>query len=138
MTKETIEMNGSELINKLRQASEGLLWMSEADYPFFAFVWEETTVTPELLLRRTGHSPNTPVETVGVDKFFCHCTTEQDWHNEEEKAEVKRYLALVETLKKHLKDIQVYRLGQVEVDIYIIGTTASGHLAGLSTKAVET
>ena len=76
MTKETIEMNDSELINQLQQASEGLLWMSEADYPFEAFVWEETTVTPELLLRRTGHSPNTPVETVGVDEFFCHCTTE--------------------------------------------------------------
>ena len=131
-------MNGSELINQLRQASEGLFWMSEADYPFEAFVWEETTITPEQLKATTGHSPDTSVETVGVDKFFCHCTTEQDWHNEEEKAEVKRYQALLETLKSNLKDIQVYRLGKVEVEIYIIGKTPSGHLLGLSTKAVET
>jgi hypothetical protein len=32
----------------------------------------------------------------------------------------------------------VYRLGTVEIDVYIAGKTPSGDLAGVSTKVVET
>ena len=45
---------------------------------------------------------------------------------------------LVETLKSHLSDIQVYRLGERSIDVYIAGKTSEGDLAGLSTKVVET
>ncbi len=129
----------AEIPNQLQNLTDGLLWLSEADYPFEVFVWDDlTTITPEQLCEKTGHSPNTPIKTMGIDEFFCNCITPQNWHNEEEAAEVKRYQELLETLKQNLKDIQVYRLGKVEVDIYIIGVTASGHLLGLSTKAVET
>jgi len=32
----------------------------------------------------------------------------------------------------------VYRLSKIEIDVYIIGETPAGDLAGLSTKVVET
>jgi len=44
----------------------------------------------------------------------------------------------VETLKSHLTDIKVYRLGERSIDVYIAGKTPSGDLAGLSTKVIET
>ena len=128
----------NELLNQLRSLTSNLLWMSEADYPFEVFIWDEETITPEQLKLKTGHSLDCPVEATEIDKFFKRAVKEEDWHNEEEAAEVKRYQELLTALKQNLKDIRVYRLGKVEVDIYIIGVTASGHLAGISTKAVET
>ena len=53
-------------------------------------------------------------------------------------AECKRYQALVNLLKTHLTDIKVYRVGEVEVNCYILGQTESGNIAGLSTISVET
>ncbi len=95
-------------------------------------------MTTEQLLQCTGHPPSTPVKVVELERFFRPAVREQSWHNEEERATVKSYQALVNTLHRCLSDIQVYRIGKTEVDIYIIGTTSSGNLAGLSTKAVET
>ena len=125
--------------DQLKEASEGLLWMSESEYPFEVFTWDKAdTFTPTLVLKRAGYPPDTPVEVVGVDAFFAPATTEEDWHNEDEKAQVKRYQNLVTTLKQNLKDIQVYRVGEVEIDAYIVGKTPAGTVAGLSTKAVQT
>jgi hypothetical protein len=128
----------SEIVDKLKQASFGLQWMSEADYPFEVFHWEGQQPTAETIIQQTDHTPDTPVEVVQLDEFFQNATQQEDWHNEEEKETVAKFKALVETLKTHLTDLQVYRLGTVEIDAYVIGKTPSGDLAGLSTKLVET
>jgi hypothetical protein len=128
----------SDIVDKLKQASDGLQCMSESDYSFEVFQWETLEPTAETVIQQTSHAPDTPVEVVSLDEFFQNATQEEDWHNEEEKETVKRYQALVETLKTNLADLQVYRLGTVEIDVYIVGKTPSGDLAGLSTKVVET
>ncbi len=112
--------------------------MSEADYPFEVFRWEAQKLTASTVIQQTGHTPDTCVKVVPLDDFFENATQEEDWYNDEEKETVLRYLALVETLKTNLSDVQVYRLGTVEIDVYIAGKTPSGDLAGLSTKVVET
>jgi hypothetical protein len=138
MSDRPLTSTDTELLNQLRSLTADLVWMSEADYPFEVFIWDDMTkITPEQLNARTGHSPDTPVKVIGVDEFFRPCTTSEDWHNDEEAAEVKRYQELVSFLKQNLKDIQIYRVGEIEIDIYIIGQY-SGQLVGLKTKAVET
>jgi Nuclease A inhibitor-like protein len=126
------------ILGTLKQASDGLLYTSESDYPFTVFSWQVDTLTPEQVVAQTGHPKNTPVQTVDFDKFFAQATQEKDWYGPEEKATVAKYLQLVETLKVSLKDIQVYRVGETELDVYIVGMTSTGSLAGLSTKVVET
>ncbi|WP_445243352.1 nuclease A inhibitor family protein [Microcoleus sp. AR_TQ3_B6] len=39
---------------------------------------------------------------------------------------------------KTRRQLQVYRLGSIDMDAYIVGVTDGGGLAGLSTKLVET
>ncbi len=51
---------------------------------------------------------------------------------------MKKFQTLVQTLKDNLNEIKVYRIGAIDIDVYIIGKTQSGDLAGLSTKVVET
>lgn len=134
--------NNSELLAQLKKASSGLQFMSESDYPFEVFLWEgqaKEPLTAAQLTKQTGQAKDTPVEVVQLDNFFHVATQEQDWHSPEETETVKRYQALVKTLKENLSDVQVYRLGgTTTIDVYIVGKTALGDLAGLTTKVVET
>ncbi len=75
---------------------------------------------------------------MSLDAFFRDVTTEEDWHDAEEKEEVLKFRQLVQTLKKTVKDIRVFKVGKVEADVYIVGRTESGDWAGLKTKVVET
>lgn len=132
-------MKDSELINHLKQASEGLLWLSESDYPFETVYWENLNcLDSSKLLQITDHDLSTKVEVKQLEQFFQQATEAKDWYNTQEIAECQRYRALVNLLQTHLKEIQVYRVGEVEIDVYILGKTEFGSIAGLSTKVVET
>ncbi|MEH2247272.1 nuclease A inhibitor family protein [Nostoc sp.] len=127
-----------EIVEKLKEASTGLLMMSESDYPFEVVQWEGAApATQEKILQLTG-SQDLPVEVVDLDYLFRNCAFEQEWHNELQKKDVKKFQTLVQTLKDNLSDISVYRIGQINIDAYIIGQTKDGDLAGVVTKLVET
>ncbi|MUG91067.1 nuclease [Scytonema sp. UIC 10036] len=131
----------SGLINVLKQASDGLLFMSESEYPFEVFLWDDSAekdITPELVIQKIGLPLDTPVEIVELDSFFQVAIAEQDWHSSEDKKTVKKFQNLVKILKENLNNIKVMRFGTINIDVYIIGKTANERLAGLSTKVVET
>ncbi|MCC5667790.1 nuclease A inhibitor family protein [Nostoc sp. CHAB 5784] len=129
----------SEILDQLRTAANGLLMMSESEYPLEAFLWSATPpATPEKVAQQTNHPEDTPIKIVGVDDFFKVVTTPEEWHGEEEKATVNKFQALVQTLKENLTNLQVYRLGNKEIDVYVVGQTPTGNLAGISTQIVET
>ena len=134
----SIFMNDPELINQLKQAATGLLWLSESDYPFEIVCLENVTDIQSKLLKLTDSNPNTQVEVRELDRFFQEVTEAQDWYEEEEIAECQRYQELVSILKTHLTDIKVYCLGETEINVYILGRTVSGSVVGLSTISVET
>ena len=131
-------MNDNELIERLKQASDGLLWLSESDYPFEVIYWETVDNIKSKLLQVTSCTPETTIEVRELDKFFSKAVEEEDWYEEEEMTKCKRYRELVKLLKTHLTDIKVYRVGEVEVNCYILGKTESNAIAGISTISVET
>ena len=128
----------AEILEQLQQASEGLLFMSESEYPCEVCLWSDADATPDQVVQMTNHPQDTPVEVEEVDDFFSVATTAQDWHSEEEKETVHKFQTLVQTLKANLSNLQVYRLGEVEIDVYVVGQTPTGDLAGIATKIVET
>ncbi|MDY6897934.1 MAG: nuclease A inhibitor family protein [Cyanobacteriota bacterium] len=131
-------MNDNELIERLKQKSDGLLWQSESDYPFEVIYWSNVDNINARLLQLTDCTLETTIEVRELDKFFSQATAESDWYNDEEMAECKRYRELVNLLKTHLTDIKVYRVGETEINYYILGKTESGSIAGLSTISIET
>jgi Nuclease A inhibitor-like protein len=137
-------MKDSQLVEQLQHAVSRLLWTSESDYPFEAFMWEidpsltGNSLTPQQLLQHTGHTPDTPVQTLELHRFFAPFAQIQDWHDTSQAEEVPQYQALVKLLQTHLETVSVYRLGTVVIEIYIVGKTPEGNWVGLSTKAVET
>ena len=86
----------------------------------------------------TNHPKDSPVETVDLDYLFQNVAQEKEWHDEEQKQNVSKFKSLVETLKANLENLKVYRVGTIEIDVYIVGKTKQGELAGLATKVVET
>lgn len=130
----------SALMTRFKEATAGLLWMSEIDAPLEVIHWPPSVLelSKERLLELTNHSLTTPVEVVAVDDFFAGATEEQDWFGEEERAIAQRYRDLVTMLKQSLSNLQGYRVGAVNIDLYMVGQTTSGDWVGLATQAVET
>jgi len=121
----------------LAQASQGLLMPSESEYPFEVFIWKDVELTPQKILELTNYPPATFIEQVELDYFLRNVATEKDWHDKIQKENVANFQNLVQVIKDNLAEIRVYRIGTIEVNVYIIGKTNDG-LAGLATKVIET
>ena len=121
----------------LTQASQGLLMPSESEYPFEVFVWENVELTPQKILELTNYPPATSIEQVELDYFFRNVATEKDWHDKIQKENVTKFQNLVQVVKDNLAELRVYRIGTIEVNVYIVGKTNDG-VAGLATKVIET
>jgi hypothetical protein len=128
-----------EIIEELKQLTDGLLWMSESDYPFETFLWEGMPeISPRFLRGLSGQTEDAPVEIVSVDDFFRVALSEESWRAEESRQEARRYQRLVQTLKDNLEEPKVYRVGNINIPVYIVGRNRTGNWLGLSTRVVET
>jgi Nuclease A inhibitor-like protein len=126
-------------IEVLEALATGLSWMSESDYPFeVALLPEFEPPIASTLLQLMGHDGDCPVEEMTVQNFFAPAIEEQDWYEEAEKETMHRFQTLLQWLEEHLSEVQVYRVGEIEIDVYIVGKTESGDWINLSTKSIET
>jgi histidine triad (HIT) family protein len=132
-------MKKSGTVEALKKVSKGLLYRSETDAPFEPIEWAGEQGKPDKarVLELAGLPASTPVKTKGLDAFFKDMTREQDWMDEEEKAEVEKFRQLVEAIKDNLADVKVFLAGRAEADAYIVGRSEAGW-AGLKTKVVQT
>lgn len=130
----------SELVVTLEKLTEDLLWMSETDAPIQVVCWKDCSAieTPEQLLEQTHHEVGTPIEEVELEQFFEPVVTEQDWFGDEEKETAAKYRSLMSALKENLSDIRVYRVGEVEIDVYVLGVDKAKNAVGIATQVVET
>lgn len=129
------------LIGLLKQAARGVLYRSEADYPFEVVSWpreEVKDLDAKTLLRYEKYPAGTRVKMIDFDFFFEVPTTPEEWHDAEERKQVSRYQHLVKLLKENLSDLRVFKVGEVQVDIYIGGRSDTGDWVGLYTNSVET
>lgn len=128
-----------DLAEQIRSAAEGLWYISETDAEIFPFTGSKTDlVTKEALLNQVGKALDSPVEERDFTEIFARLTAVQDWFGDEEKATAERFSALKDLLEKNLKDLKVFKIGQIELDIYFVGLDVEGNLKGIQTKAVET
>lgn len=132
-------INNRKLLAELSQACDGLMWMSESDYPWQIVDWQnENKIDRQTLRQHYQYHPQTRVLTTTVDSLFQNAIVEQPWHDETERAEVERYQNLFNWLKNNLQDLQVFLIGEVEIDVYVLGRTNQNKILGLSTKMIQT
>ena len=120
-------------------ACEGLIYISETDATV------EPVSIPRLiefssvgLLKFLGRSEEETIQIVDAAEFLGRLSEPKEWHNELEKEIARRFGQLRDVLQNELEDLRVYRVGESRVDIFILGWSASGTIAGVRTRAVET
>lgn len=130
---------GDDLARRIKSLIRDLYYTSETDAEILPFAGDKAeSVTKETLLAQTGKPADSAVEEKSFEDFFSRLTELQDWFGDEEKQTAQKFSNLKELLKKELKDIKVFKVGKIEVDVFVVGLDSQGILRGIKTKAVET
>ena len=128
-----------ELFGALTEATAGLLMMSESDYPFEVVRWDGSEqLSPDYLRRAAGADAAAQVEETTVEEFFRIPAGEQEWKGESEIATARRYQHLRRLLTENLEALKVYRVGEINIGVYVVGRSTAGNWLGVSTRVVET
>ena len=126
---------------QLEAACDDLWWSSESDYPveviWIAAPGESAGGDQEALVRDLIGCEG-DVETVDIEDFFARAIAPKSWHTAEDKAQISQLQQLKTLLQSALPDLKVYRCGEVDVSVYVVGHTPDGSIAGIKTTVVET
>ncbi|WP_373546149.1 nuclease A inhibitor family protein [Chamaesiphon sp.] len=126
------------IIARLKQATLDLLWSSESDYPFEIVTWKQgIEMTPTALFSDIDDADRS-IESMTLTDLFAPVLTVEDWYEAAELKQVDRYTELFHAIESNLAEVQVFRVGEVEIAIYIVGKTSDGDILGLKTHVVET
>ncbi len=138
---QSLKINPSEnkLLERLSNLTRGLFYISETDAEIMPFIGDKTPcLTQAEILRQTKSAADAPVAELIFTDFFSRLTKIQDWYGEEEKEIAQKFARLKEFLEQNLKDLKVFKIGRIELDVYIVGLDDKDQIAGIKTKAVET
>ena len=127
---------------QLEAACDDLWWSSESDYPV-EVVWEpDVEIDPDAAVEVINQwvsklHPDDKIEKVDLNDFFERAIAPKGWHTDEDKAQLLRLKNLKDFLTAQLAGLQVYRCGEVEIKVYVLGL-ANSRLSGIRTIVVET
>lgn len=129
----------TKLLDEIKKASKDLYYISETDAEISAFDGGKSEdISVDLILDRTKADKDAKVEERDFDEFFERLTKKQDWFEEEETENANRFAYLRDLLKNNLRDLKIYKVGEVQIKIYAAGLDAEDDLLGIQTEAVET
>ncbi len=139
MISDTAETQKAGLEQQIKDVAKGLWYISETDAEIIAFVGNKVgSVSKENLLNQIGKPAETPVEERDFIEFFTRLTQIREWFGDKEKETAGKFRALKNLLENNLKDLKVFKVGQIQLDLYVIGVDPGGNLLGIKTKAIET
>jgi hypothetical protein len=114
------------LLNKsipqsIKDAVEGLVYTSEGDFPIVPVIFKHFNGV-KTVTKAAGRRMGTKAQIVTDEHFFA----------------AKGLDGLRKVLEQELSDITVYRIGEIQIDVFVIGSLADGTYAGVKTKLIET
>lgn len=156
----TVESNTDAIAEALAASVDGLLFMSESDYPFVVAEVDGAASQPltadniktaiaSIYVNRPDQPPLEErfVEVRTLDQFFAHLVTPEDWWDDYNYEQSVHYAELQRILTEEVQGAQYFRLGERidaygyvsgSVDIYLVGASNTGDLIGVWTLSIET
>jgi hypothetical protein len=139
-----------EIAAKINEMASGLICVSEADYPFEAFVLDPQRSIVDQLLDylpdfaqvyeddEDGPPMELAGERISLSEFRTSCRPimEDDWDNREE-AEL-RFEHILDFIQLQLTDVSILVVGVVQVYTFVIGTAPNGQLVVFTATQVLT
>jgi len=139
LEKQKADSRTDNLAEQIKIAVKGLYYISETDAEILPFVGKQAkAVSKQVILSQTKKAADSTVEERDFAGFFARLTEIQDWFGDEEKATAQKFVQLKELLEKNLRDLKVFKIGKIQLNVYVVGLDAEDNLLGIETKAVET
>ncbi len=126
-----------EPMQALQMLCEGLTWPSEADYPVEVVHWQRTPQTSQDILDWVEHHSEAEIESVSPAHLFRKVVRVQDWFGKAELDRAQRFQK-IQKLLCELENPQAYRIGEVEVTVYVVSQLPDGTGLGIKAQLVET
>lgn len=137
----SLENNKISLKEQIETLTADLMYPSESDEKIAYFEMELST-TDKLSMADfrmfNGIKPETVITEFSFDDFFKPLIKMEDWFGEEEKKWADDSLKLKNLLSEKAKDFQIFKVGSVEVDVFVFGKVEECKWIGLKTKVIET
>lgn len=133
------KLSGERLLTALEDACQGLIFISETDSEVAPVFCDGQRINSFVEFLKDQKLPaDAPIEQKPAEDFFERLTTDRDWHQKEEKKTVRRFGKLRKVIFDNLDEVTLFRIGRIRIDIYVLGFDATGNVAGIRTRSVET
>ena len=121
--------------------SSDLMYPSESDEKIEYFEMEISTDEKLSLANFSmynGIRPEIEIEEIDFESFFKPLIKAEDWFGEDEKKWAEDSLKLKQLLTEKLKEINILKVGRIEIDVYLFGKSEECKWEGIKTKLIET
>jgi hypothetical protein len=138
-TKNCTAACGTPLTDKLAAAVAGMTYMSESDYPLTPMTFAGQGAPTVAKLRALTNTPAAAVvEERAFSSVMSNLTTVWDPDDAYSVEYAGKWAALRDVLQLQLTNLTVIRIGEISIDVYIVGESACGDLVGVKTTSIET
>src|SRR5262245_59928232 len=121
------KFKGKVFLAKIAECSQGLTYISETDSAIEPFAaGKRDTVDAKFLFEEYSHEIE--VEELSFDEFFARLTKQRDWFGPEQKEKAKRFAELESLLREILLDLKGFKVGRIQIDIFVVGVDAVNEL----------
>lgn len=141
ISTELLENKTISLKAQIEVLISDLLYPSESDEKIDFFEMELST-TQKLSIADfkmfNGIKPETVITEISFDDFFKPLLKVEKWFEEAEKKWAEDSLKLKNLLEENAKDFQIFKVGSIEINVFVFGKAEECKWVGLKTKVVET
>ena len=129
------------LKEQIETLTADLMYPSESDEKIEYFDMEHST-NEKLAMTDfrmyNGIKPETVITKISFDDFFIPLIKTEDWFGDDEKKWAEDSLKLKNILADKAKDFQGFKVGTIEIDVFVFGKADECKWVGLKTKVIET
>ncbi|MDA0267370.1 MAG: hypothetical protein O3A14_10520 [Cyanobacteria bacterium] len=126
---------------QLNRLIEGLCFPSETDMPWQVVVWPATSgaeITDAALRRYLAQPDDAPIGRSSLGDFAAQVNRRCRGYGAAGEASAQQHQQLFQYLEAQLSAVRVLRVGQVTVEVLVLGCTEIGEMVGVRTQSVET
>ena len=129
------------LVKLLKPAVDGLLWMSESDYPIHPICFSKSTLWPftkTQMAKQLSEPSSVPSSVRPIAQLFNWVSAALNDSDPVERARAERFKALRSLLEDNLRSVRAYTFGEIDKDLIVLGETKEKQICGIVTRVVET
>jgi Nuclease A inhibitor-like protein len=137
----SLENNKISLKEQIETLIADLMYPSESDEAIEYFEMELSTnqkMSMADFRMYNGIKPETVITEISFDDFFKPLIRIKDCFGEEEKKWAEDSQKLKNLLAENAKDFQIFKVGLIEIDVFVFGKAEECRWVGLKTKVIET